>query len=179
MKMRQVASASIRRRCFPFALVILIMFVLCGNPSCQEATTTGQELRPCLVVVPGGTDIKSIRYHGEDQLSYLVQSQYPADDVLHAIGSQLAKTGWKPLKEDYLNPGLASSQVRGFQYFPDLTTHPKSSARRWVGQWENGAHDIVNYMLEYRCTEDLCSSTRDLHDLHVSAIYIPAELRSR
>ena len=177
--MRQVASTSIRRMCFLFALVILIMFLLCGSPLCQEAITAGQALRPCLVVVPGGTNIRSIRYHGEDQLSYRVQSQYPAGDVLQTIGSQLAKTGWKPLKKDYLNPGLASSQVRGFQYFPDPTTHPKSSVRRWVGQWENDAHDIVNYMLEYRCAEDLCSSTRDLHDLQVSAIFIPAKLRSK
>jgi hypothetical protein len=51
--------------------------------------------------------------------------------------------------------------------------------RAWGAQWENGAHDILEYGLEYRCPGNLCSSTYDLRDLQVIAIHIPADLAKR
>jgi hypothetical protein len=177
--MRDLGSASTKRLHFSFSLAVLIVFLIFGILMYQQATDSAKALRPCFVIAPGATTIRATKFKGEDQLSYRIQAPYPADHVLAAIGGRLEKMGWKPLKEDFLNPGQTSSHVRGFQYFPDPTTQPKSSARRWVGQWENGTHDIVGYMLEYRCPEESCSSTRDLHDLQVMAIYFPAKLAAR
>lgn len=49
----------------------------------------------------------------------------------------------------------------------------------WQADWQNGRHEIVTYRLEYQCPDNLCASTRDLRDLHVIAIYIPAKLAER
>jgi hypothetical protein len=92
---------------------------------------------------------------------------------------QLKQTGWDTLKEDWLNPGLPSSHVRGWVYFQDSTKTPATSVREWNADSENGAHDILTYMLDYSCPDDLCSSTRDLHDLRVIAIHIPAHLAAQ
>jgi hypothetical protein len=83
------------------------------------------------------------------------------------------------LKEDWLNPGLPSSHVRGWTYYEDETKKPATSVRAWGAEWENGAHDILTYLLEYRCLENACSSTLDLRDMRVVAIYIPADLAER
>jgi hypothetical protein len=96
--------------------------------------------------------------------------------VLRTISTRLEQAGWQPLKEDWLNPGLPTSHVRGWVYFEDSTTQPSTSVRGWNGDWKNSAHDILTYMLEYRCPGNLCSSTRDLRDLRVIAIHIPADL---
>jgi hypothetical protein len=177
--MRHLGTLSTKRISFSFLSIVLVILAVCGSTLCQKSASSGKVLRPCLVVAPGGTNVKDAKPNGQEQLSYRIQSPFPADDVLHAIAGRLESLGWRPLEEDYFNPGLPSSHVRGWQYFLDATTQPRSSARTWVGQWENDTHDIVDYMLEYRCAEDLCSSTRDLHDLQVLVIYIPAELKSR
>jgi hypothetical protein len=44
-----------------------------------------------------------------------------------------------------------------------------------MADWENDAHDIVRYDLEYRSP---VASTRDLHALRVIALYIPAATAS-
>src|ERR1039458_9126751 len=108
--------------------------------------------------------------------TYRIHASYPAADVLRTIAERLKQSGWKPLKEDWLSPGLPSSHVRGWTYFEDETTKPATSVRAWGAEWENGAHDILEYDLEYRCPGNLCSSTFDLHDLRVIAIHIPADL---
>jgi hypothetical protein len=51
--------------------------------------------------------------------------------------------------------------------------------RTWSADWENSSHDILTYMLDYTCPENLCASTLNLHDLRVVAIHIPADLAKR
>jgi hypothetical protein len=131
------------------------------------------------VVVPGATGITQSVFQGKDQIIYHLQAEYPADDVLGAISGRLKQLGWEPLKEDWINPGLPSSLVRGWAYYEDSTTKPASSVRTWSADWENSSHDILTYMLDYTCPENLCASTLNLHDLRVVAIHIPADLAKR
>lgn len=128
------------------------------------------------IVVPGATGVKQSIFQGKDQIIYHLHSEYPADDVLGTISMHLKRLGWEPLNEDWLNPGLPSSHVRGWDYFQDRTTKPVTSARAWNGDWENSTHDILIYVLTYSCPDDLCSSTRNLRDLRVIAIRVPADL---
>jgi hypothetical protein len=130
-------------------------------------------------VARGATEVKQTRWQGHDQILYRVQASYPATEVLRTITVRLRQLGWKPLKEDWLNPGLPSSHVRGWTYYEDETKKPATSVRAWGAEWENGDHDILEYDLYYRCPGNLCSSTFDLHDLQVVAIYIPADLAER
>ena len=165
-----MCCARIRFACF----VLLSLTCIC---SWSQQSPNGDGKTPSFfVVVPGATGVKQSIFQGKDQIIYHLQSKYPADDVLRTISVRLKNLGWEPLKEDWLNPGLPSSHVRGWTYFEDETTKPATSMRAWNADWENGAHDILTYILEYRCPGNLCSSTFDLHDLRVIAIRIPANL---
>ncbi len=158
----------------------LVVFVVCISAWCQQSKHAAAEIRPTFFVVArGATEVKQSRWQGHDQIVYRIQASYPAADVLKTIAVRLGQLGWKPLKEDWLNPGLPSSHVRGWTYFEDETTKPATSVRAWSADWENGVHDILTYQLEYRCAGNLCSSTLDLHDLRVVAIHIPADLAER
>jgi hypothetical protein len=74
-----------------------------------------------------------------------------------------------------MNPGLPSSHVSGWADFEDGRARPSTHVFQWMADWENEAHDIVRYDLEYRSP---VASTRDLHTLQVIALYIPAPIVS-
>ena len=164
-----------RRFCFGYRPAFLVL-VTCISAWCQQSKHAAETRPSFFVVTRGATEVKQRRWQGEDQILYRIQASYPAADVLRTITVRLRQLGWKPLKEDWLNPGLPSSHVRGWTYFEDETTKPATSVRAWQADWENGAHDILTYDLKYRCPGNLCSSTYDLHDLQVIAIHIPADL---
>jgi len=160
-----------------FCLACLaISLFLCTSSWFQQSGHAAERLPDFFVVVSGATEVQHSIFQGKDQITYRLQVPYPAADVLRTINTRLNQTGWQPLKEDWLNPGLPTSHVRGWFYFEDLTTKPSTSVRGWNGDWKNSAHDVLTYTLEYRCPGDLCSSTRDLRDLRVVAIHIPADL---
>jgi hypothetical protein len=167
-------SARNRRFCFGCSFALLV-FVTSTSAWCQSKDVAETNLS-FFVVARGATEVKQNNSLGKDQIVYRIQAPYPAADVLRTITVRLEQRGWKPLKEAWLNPGLPSSHVRGWTYFEDDTTKPATSVRAWQGDWENNAHDILTYILEYRCPENLCSSTFDLHDLRVIAIHIPSDL---
>lgn len=155
-------------------LLGIIVLSHCSALWCQQGETT---LRSWMIVVPPAANVKTFKLAGpRDQVSYRIQAEYPAENVIQPIEWRLKQLGWKPLPEDFLNPGLPSSTVRGWQYYEDKTTKPVSSVRVWEADWQNDKGDIVTYHLEYRCTEKLCASTYDLRDLRVVAIRIPAKL---
>jgi hypothetical protein len=157
----------------------LLAFVVC-IPAWSQQSKPASEIHPSFFIVArGATEVRQTRWQGHDQIVYRIQASYPAADVLKTIAERLGQLGWKPLKEDWLNPGLPSSHVRGWTYYEDETTKPATSVRAWGAEWENGDHDILSYDLYYRCLGNLCSSTFDLHDLQVVAIYIPADLAGR
>lgn len=158
------------------SLTALVVLSNCGVLWCQTLTNTAGPPRSCFVIAPAATKIGHSIFQGKDQFWYSVQAPYPADDVLKLITGRLKGMGWVALKEDWLNPGLPSSHIRGWNYYEDQTTYPTTSVRVWGADWENRAHDILSYQLEYRCPDNLCASTAGLDDLRVIAIYIPAKL---
>jgi hypothetical protein len=157
----------------------VLLFFTCLCSWSQPSPNADRGLPSFFVVVPGATGVKQSTFQGKDQIIYHLQSEYPADDVLGTISVRLKQLGWEPLKEDWLNPGLPSSHVRGWVYFEDPTTKPATSVRAWNGDWENGNHDILTYMLTYTCPDNLCSSTLNLRELRVIAIRVPADLAKR
>lgn len=128
------------------------------------------------VVVPQATDIRQSKFQGHDQLIYEVEAEYPASDVLRIINTRLKVGGWKPLKKDWLNPDIPSSQERGWSFFEDHSTHPETSVSAWQADWTNDKGDMLIYILEYRCPGKLCLSTANLHKLRVMEIHLPASL---
>lgn len=155
------------------------LLLACTILSCRRSANSAGTLPDFFVIVPRATGVKQSVFQGHDQIIYHVQVDYPADNVLDEITGRLKQLGWEPLKEDFLNPGLPTSQVRGWTYFVDSTKKPATSVHSWDGEWQNSSHDILNYILTYECPENLCSSTANLHDLRIVAIRIPADLAKR
>ncbi len=170
-------SRIILKKTCSYPLMAALFLLGVSTSSCHQGTNKPEDVIPsCLIVASGAINVKRTRFNGRNQLLYTVKAEYPADALLSDIKSQLDQQGWKPLKEDFLNPGLPSSHERGWQFFLDDTTNPKTSVRSWDADWENATHDIVVYSFVYRCPGDACASTLNLHDLQVIGIYIPAAL---
>jgi len=102
---------------------------------------------------------------GAIQLSYKLKEDYPALSVLKEISNHLEGAGWRPLKENYLNPGLPSSHVKGWSDFEEAT--------RWMGAWEDKYGNIVTYIFSYEYPKN---KKKNLSSLQISAIYEPASL---
>ena len=125
-----------------------------------------------LIAVAGATNTSyAILSEGRQQLSYVTESDYPATKILSFISNDLRKKGWNTLDQDFMNPGLPSSHIRGWTVSGEGIQGSTSVVHQWSADWENEEHDIVRYDLEYR---SLDGSTRDLRTLRVTAIYIPA-----
>jgi len=108
---------------------------------------------------------------GMDKLTYDVVAEFPASAVIGWISKKLERAGWEPLKYDFLNPGLQSSQVTGWTYFLDGTKDPIQCVHQWLGQWKDAAGNFVDYGFRYK---RVGCETSDLTDLEVNAEYVPA-----
>jgi hypothetical protein len=150
---------------------IATFVLLCSGVFGQQIAA--EKMRLSFVVVSGATNVTHYDLPGgRKELSYRVQADYPAQSVLNTIKRKLKDRGWLPLSEDYLNPGLPSSLVRGWDYYEDRTTKPWTSVRVWQTDWRR-QHELVTYRLEYRCPDNRCASTYNLRDLQIYAIYDP------
>lgn len=133
-----------------------------------------QKYSASLVVVPSAKSPKYLKYQdGRQQLIYATESEYPAEDVLSFISAELRKRGWRPLPQDFFNLEIPSSHQRGWTFFEDHTQKPWTGVYAWNADWENGSHDIVVYALRYDSPDN---STRNLKNLQVIALFIPAEI---
>lgn len=84
-----------------------------------------------------------------DQVSYFVKEDYPAELFLSNLSTYLSKMDYTPLKEDFMNPGISSSNVKGWDYFIDATQSPERKIKQWIGGWQGKDESIVRCMLRY------------------------------
>jgi hypothetical protein len=164
-------------RCFINATILLLSFSFLAASRSQQGAGDEEKYSPSLVVVPSAQSPKYLRYpDGRQQLAYVSQAEYPAEEVLSFIRAELNKRGWKPLSRDFLNPDIPSSHERGWTFFEDQKQKPATAVWQWGADWENAHHDVTRYFLTY---ESPTSSTRNLRNLHVVALYIPAEIAAK
>ena len=57
--------------------------------------------------------------------------------------------------------------------FEDASREPKESVRQWSCDWEDRAHNITLYDLEYRYPMSGAHDPPDSRMLHVVVLYIP------
>jgi hypothetical protein len=126
-----------------------------------------------LIVVAGAKDLHYTKLEGTDQILYIVEAEYPANSVLQEIFQKLEAKGWRPFQEDYLNPGLPSSHVRGWTDFIDATKKQRKKVYQWLAQWENKNHDILWCTLRYSYPD---VGKPNLSDLTVSKVFIPSKI---
>jgi len=126
-----------------------------------------------LILLPNATEVKYYELGGSSQVTYKVSADYPAADLIATISNQLKQSNWNALKDDYLNPGLSSSHVRGWSLFEDGTKKPPQTVHQWLADWENQTGEVVRYGFRYQYES---GKTKDLRHLTVIAIFIPAPL---
>ena len=151
-----------------YRAVVLTLVAWPGGVRAQQPSM------PAYVVVPPGAhDVVSHEENdGRSTCSYTVSAAYPAASVLEAIKSTLAASGWRPLPDDWMNPGLASSHSVGWQYFLDDTVGPTRLVHQWLADWQDETGNLLVYALRYH------SSTTPGHDpdnrnLKVVVLYFP------
>ena len=153
-----------------FVLGYIALAQTSGSPKEQKYSAS-------LVVAPLAKSPKYLTYpDGRQQVIYSIESEYPAEDVLSFIRAELKKQGWKPLPEDFFNPDTPSSHQRGWSFFEDHTAKPWTGIYAWNADWEKGRHDIIVYVLKYQSPDN---STRNLKDLQVMALFIPAKTAAK
>lgn len=149
-------------------LAMLALVILsAGLCSCQSKEDTGP-----LVVVTGAKEVEVSHYHGNDTVTYRVEKEYPANDVIEEIVGKMEQQGWQPLSEDYLNPGKLASLKTGWRKTVDPQAHPNLTTYRWVNDWHNNTGDVIRYVLTYH----LADGARVLKDLNVDVAYTPASV---
>ncbi|HEV2297177.1 MAG TPA: hypothetical protein VGR72_01520 [Candidatus Acidoferrales bacterium] len=152
-----------------FALILCLALPVVSL--CQ--TTTNESHREALIVLPSSSDVKYAKVQGTFQLTYKVRVGYPAKTALNRISEKLRQQGWKPLKQDFFNPAIPSSLVRGWTQFADQTTTPETRVTQWMAEWQDLHQDIVSYTLRYRYPT---TDNEYPRDLAVAAIFIPAPI---
>jgi len=126
-----------------------------------------------LIVFPDATFVSFNQLGESTQVLYQVNTPYPAEEVLKYINTRLVHDRWIPLQNDYLNPGIRSSHVRGWGSFIDGTTLPKTKVRQWLAQWKNPEGDIVWFRFQYRSG---VVGVEDLNTLRVAGTYVPRQI---
>jgi hypothetical protein len=105
------------------------------------------------------------------QVFYVVHEPYPAKQLLKEIESSLKGGSWKPLKEDWLNPGMPSSLVSGWSDHGDGTSGTLMHVWIWTAQWENANGVLIEYTLRYVRP---WRAKDDLSDVRVNASWLSA-----
>ena len=160
----------IRRRRF---LALFVCIVICAVLYNGRQPAEAAEHPAALMLYPDATAVRFDKLGSLDRLGYHVSSKFPATPVIDWISDKLQKTGWEPLKYDFLNPELPSSQVTGWTYFLHSTKDPTVCVHQWLGDWKDASGDIVRYGFRYK---QVGCSTLALTDLEVNVWYTPANV---
>lgn len=150
-----------------FLVILLFAVTVASLLGCRRPSPRN----PALVVLPGSTNVHWSQ--DNEAVAYKINEAYPAKNTLKSIYAHLEKQGWKPLKEDFLNPGIPTSDVRGWTEFVDGTSTPDQWVRQWGTDWTNAKGDVVVVFLRYYSPID---NQQQMGMLEVHARYMSAEL---
>lgn len=131
-----------------FGLITLgAYFVYVSYVTGQEMAELEGQVVSGFVVVVGAEDIwHSQPQDGAASMSYEVEGD--PEEVLEQISTSLQQSGWSPIMDDWLNPGLPSSHVTGWvSSWKDLPGDPVEVVQ-WQGQWTR-KQGVVEYRIQY------------------------------
>jgi hypothetical protein len=167
----------LRRARSALNLILLLASIPEMLGGCQRPSEVARRHPDSLLVAPSAIDPRYLAYpDGREQLTYTIDTEYPADSTISFVSEHLRNQRWSPLSQDFLNPDIPSSQVRGWTQFEDASREPRATVRQWGCDWEDGAHNITLYDLEYRYPMSGAHDAPDSRMLHVVSLYIPADV---
>lgn len=155
---------------------LLFVSGICATVQCGVLRANAAEHPKVLLVYPHATGVSHSANGPSDQLTYHVEVKFPASNVIGWISYKLQKEGWEPLTNDFSNPQLPSSHVRGWGEVLYGPNRPGNCVHVWMGDWSNPSGDIVHYDFRYEQGE---RCTPDATDLKVTAMYVPSAAAQR
>jgi hypothetical protein len=124
---------------------------------------------PALLILPAAQRIQHTA-GPQESLNYDAQEMCPASQSIAQITHHLEEIGWKPLTEDFLNPGIPTSLVRGWTAYQDDVR--RRYVWQWQGQWESDKGEIATYDLKYT---NAPGNTTCEGPLHIAAFVLTSE----
>jgi len=165
---------------FRFLTLLLLASALELVGGCHSRSDTERKHSESLLIAPSAINPKYLAYSdGREQLTYTVDIEYPAESTIAFLSTQLRNQRWIALREDFMNPGIPTSEVRGWMQFEDRAQESRATVRSWACDWEDGTHDITLYYLVYRYPITGAHDPPDTRMLHVMALYIPAAVAEK
>jgi hypothetical protein len=156
-------------------LIMLLASMLEMVDGCQRPSNSAKRHADSLIVAPSAINPAYLAFpDGREELTYLVDTEYPEQSTIAFLSTQLQNRRWAPLSRDFLEPGLGSSEVRGWMEFEDASREPRTTVRQWRVDWEDGKRNVTLYYLKYWYPMSGAHDPPDSRMLHVVALYIPA-----
>ena len=151
---------------------VIFTVLSCGEKSSQSAS----DYSGSLIILKSASNVKYYKIRGTDQVSYKIIAQYPAKYEISELNNRLSRKGWKPLKNDWLNPEIPTSHERGWTNSIDATKEPNLEVHSWNSDWTNEKEDILTFVLRYSYP---VKTKSNMLELNVIGIYVPEELAKK
>jgi hypothetical protein len=129
--------------------IISLLAVVLALSCAKVGEVPSSQLPPYLRPLPGAKNIDARWLGPEAGIAYSLAACYPATAELRLIAERISPM-WTPRTEDYLNPGIPTSQVRGWTRYYDARKNHGEWVHHWAGQWQEPHGDILSYNLVYR-----------------------------
>lgn len=121
---------------------IVVVLALCAA-ACQQPRERLQTNLPSeLILLPEARHVKYTRDDQSVTIGYEADLAFPADALLGAVKRALGNE-WRALNDIWLNPGVPSSHVTGWTYYPD-------GRHYWRAEWRAPDDRLVEYILQYQ-----------------------------
>jgi hypothetical protein len=158
-----------------FKRFFLILVVGLLAYSCKE------ELPASIIILKGATDQKNFYTGGINRVFYRLDQKFPAEDAIKQVSNKLESSGWTPLNEDFLHPGISNSLVSGWAIYEDPPKRPEMMIYEWYANWKDKQENIVSYTLQYKDPIDkfrhgtvILKPTNST--LNVNVVYMPTKV---
>jgi hypothetical protein len=171
-----------KNRLLNMQCLLLVFFVLisCSTTTSTnltnkqtDLTTSSNDYLDAFVQVTGARDEKIFKLGNSRRMTCQVESLYPSTEVISEIKAKLSAKGWEPLKDDFMNPGLPTSYVKGWDKFTDKDHIPPTKVYRWTADWKNKSNEVTRYILIHEYPLGIDSP---MSELHITAEYYPASI---
>jgi hypothetical protein len=164
-------------------LILAAASVAVGCNRRPTVETGTKELPAILRPPPGALSVEQSVYPGRGAgVSYTMKMPYPAAGLVPDVEQRASSLGWLSMKEDYMNPGIPTSSVRGWTSYVDLSKGGRAAMHQWQSQWRNKDGALLTYSFWYRTESvagDSAPAVPDNDNLHVSAEVIEREVFER
>jgi hypothetical protein len=154
--------------------MIFALALLLASGGSSQWTISPDQLPLPLRPLPEARHVVAAGAAGEFAVHYDLQACYPASATLDLLLKRLPAE-WVPRKENFLNPGMPTSHVRGWTHYEDDRTQPHSYVNHWAGEWDDTSGRILTYDLVFRSrTENETSCNLEISATQLSAATVRA-----